>query len=72
MLNKQQSHELLHQPPESELTTAGRHLEFLLSREAPMDPEMLARIDQARTQRSTGISHDRDTAMKILLCAHPV
>jgi len=37
---------------------AARYLEFLLSHEAPVDPKMLARIDQARALRSPGISHD--------------
>ena len=57
MLDKQQLPRLVDQLPESELT-AARYLEFLLSHEAPVDPEMLARIDHARTHPSPGISHD--------------
>ena len=58
MFDKQQLHRLVDQLPESELTAAARYLEFLLSHEAPVDPEMLARIDQARPHSSPGISHD--------------
>ncbi|MBI4904636.1 MAG: hypothetical protein HY820_13425 [Acidobacteria bacterium] len=58
MFDKQQLHHLVDQLPESELSAAARYLEFLLSHEAPVDPEMLARIDQARAHRSPGISHD--------------
>lgn len=58
MLDRQQLHRLVDQLPESELTAAARYLEFLLSPEAPVDPEMLARIDQARADPSPGISHD--------------
>jgi len=58
MLDKQQLHHLVDQLPESELTSAARYLEFLLSQEAPVDPEMLARIDQARAHPAPGISHD--------------
>ena len=58
MLDKQQLHHLVDQLPESEVTAAARYLEFLLSQEAPVDPEMLGRIDQARAHPSPGISHD--------------
>lgn len=58
MLDKQQLHHLVDQLPESELTAAARYLEFLLLHEAPVDAEMLARIDQARAHPSPGISHD--------------
>ena len=58
MLDKQQLHHLVDRLPESELTAAARYLEFLLSHEAPVDPEMLARIDQARAHPAPGISHD--------------
>ena len=44
MLDKQQLHHLVDQLPESEVTAAPRYLEFLLSQEAPVDPEMLGRI----------------------------
>jgi hypothetical protein len=57
-LDKQQLHRLVDQLPESELTSAARYLAFLLSQEAPVDPEMLARIDQARANPTPGISHD--------------
>lgn len=58
MLDKRQLHHLIDQLPEAELTAAARYLEFLLSHEAPVDPEMLARIDQARAHPGPGISHD--------------
>jgi hypothetical protein len=58
MPDKQQLHHLIDQLPESELTAATRYLEFLLSHEAPVDPEMLARIDQARAHPAPGISHE--------------
>ena len=37
---------------------ALRYLEFLLSQDAPIDPEMLARIDTARREPSPGIAHE--------------
>ena len=58
MSDKQQLHQLVDQLPESELTAATRYLEYLLSRETPVDPEMLARIDEARAHPSPGIAHD--------------
>jgi hypothetical protein len=58
MLDKRQLHHLIDQLPESELTAAARYLEFLLSHEAPVDPEMLTRIDHARSHPSSGVSHD--------------
>jgi hypothetical protein len=54
MSDKQQ----LDQLPEVELPAAARYIEFLLSREAPVDPEMLARIDAARANPSPGIPHE--------------
>ena len=57
-MDKQQLHYLVDQLSEPDLTAAARYLEFLLSHEAPVDPEMLARIDQARAHCSPGISHD--------------
>ncbi|HBY63916.1 MAG TPA: hypothetical protein DEH78_29170 [Solibacterales bacterium] len=57
MSDKQRLHQLVDQLPESEMAAAARYLEFLLSHEAPVDPEMLARIDQARAHPSPGISH---------------
>lgn len=58
MPDKQQLHRLVDQLPESELFAATRFLEFLLSHEAPVDAEMLARIDEARARRAPGIAHD--------------
>jgi hypothetical protein len=58
MLDKQQLHDLIDQLPETELTAAALYLEFLLSHEAPVDPEMLARIDHARAHPAPGVSHD--------------
>ena len=57
MPDKQQLHSLIDQLPESELLAAARYLEFLVAREAPVDADMLARIDRARNQPSPGISH---------------
>jgi hypothetical protein len=58
MLDKQKLHHPADRLPEPELTAAARYPEFLLSHEAPVDPEMLARIDRARAHPSAGISHD--------------
>lgn len=58
MPDKNQLHDLIDQLPESELMAAGRYLEFLVSREAPVDHDLLARIDVARANRSPGISHE--------------
>jgi len=58
MPDKQQLHQLVEQLPESELAAALRYLEFLLSQEAPVSPEMLARIDAARAHPSPGIPHE--------------
>jgi len=49
---------LVDQLPVSEIAAASRFLEFLLSQEAPVDPEMLARIDAASAHPSPGISHE--------------
>jgi hypothetical protein len=57
MPDKQQLHNLIDQLPESEISPAARFLEFLLAREAPVDADLLARIDRARDQPSPGISH---------------
>ena len=43
--------------PESEISAATRYIEFLLAHEAPVDADLLARIDRARDQPSPGISH---------------
>ena len=58
MPDKQELHELIDQLPESELPAAARYLQFLLAQEAPVDPEMLARIDEARANPSAGIPHE--------------
>jgi hypothetical protein len=57
MPDRQQLHRLIDQLPESEIPPAARFLEFLLAREAPIDADLLARIDRARDQPSPGISH---------------
>jgi hypothetical protein len=44
--------------PGSEIEAAARYLEFILAREQPVDPEILARIDAARANPSAGIPHD--------------
>ena len=58
MPDKQKLHSLIDQLPESELMAAIRYVEFLLSQEAPVDSEMLARIDAARANPSPGILHE--------------
>jgi hypothetical protein len=58
MRTKQQIHELVDRLPESETGAAARYLEFLLAHdEAPVDPEMLKRIDAARAEQGAGIPH---------------
>lgn len=58
MPDKQELHELIDQLPETELPAATRYLQFLLAQDAPVDPEMLARIDKARANPTPGISHE--------------
>jgi hypothetical protein len=55
-MSKQQLHELIDRLPESETGAAARYLEFLLAHEeAPIDAEMLRRIDAARARAGPGI-----------------
>ena len=58
MPDKQQLHRLVDRLPDSDLLAALRYLEFLLSQDAPVDPEMLARIDTARREASPSIPHE--------------
>jgi hypothetical protein len=58
MPDKQRLHQLIDQLPVSEIAAALRFLEFLLSQEAPVDPEMLARIDEPRAHPSAGVPHE--------------
>ena len=58
MPNKQQLHELVDRLSELELPAASRYLEFLLGQEAPIDPQMQARIRRARANPSPGVSHE--------------
>ena len=53
---KQRLHELVEQLPASRIEPAVEFLESLM--EPPVDPDMLARIDAARQQRSTGVPHE--------------
>ena len=58
MQTKQRIHELVDRLPEAEIGAAASYLEFLLAHdEAPIDPEMLKRIDAARAQQGSGIPH---------------
>ena len=58
-MSKQQLHELVDRLPESEAAAAARYLEFLIADdEAPIDPEMLKRIDAARAKNGPGIPHE--------------
>jgi hypothetical protein len=58
MADKEQLHQLIEQLPHEEISAAERYLRFLIAQEAPVDPEMLARIDAARARRSPGIPHE--------------
>ena len=49
---------LIDQLPEAELSSAARYLQFLLAQESPVDPDMLVRIDSARSHPSPGIPHE--------------
>ena len=58
-MSKEQLHELVNRLPESEIAPAARYLEFLVNHEEqPVDQEMVARIDAARTHLSPGIPHE--------------
>lgn len=57
MPDRNQLHSLIEQLPECEITAAARYLEFLMSCEAPVDPDVLARIDLARVNPTSGIPH---------------
>jgi len=58
MNRKEDLHSLIERLPDSEVMAAERYLEFLISREeAPVDPEMLKRIDAARAESPAGIPH---------------
>jgi hypothetical protein len=56
MSAKQRLHELVEQLPASEIEAALELLAALV--EAPVDPEMLERINAARLKRSPGIPHE--------------
>jgi hypothetical protein len=58
MPDKEQLHQLIDQLPHEEITAAERYLRFLIAQEAPVDPEMLARIDAARAHPCAGIPHE--------------
>ena len=58
MANKQQLHQLVDQLPDTELSAAARYLQFLVAQGAPVDPDMLVRIDAARSNPSPGIPHE--------------
>jgi hypothetical protein len=58
MSEREQLHHLIEQLPESEIDAAKRFLQFLSTQEAPVDSEILARIDSARANRAPGIPHE--------------
>ncbi|MGD0869781.1 MAG: hypothetical protein ABSB88_09540 [Bryobacteraceae bacterium] len=58
MSEKEQLHRLIDQLPDSEIPAAMRFVQFLAFHEAPIEPEMLARIDAARANPSPGIPHE--------------
>ncbi|MDX2151116.1 MAG: hypothetical protein SFV54_10295 [Bryobacteraceae bacterium] len=58
MADKGQLHELVEQLPESEVVAASRFLQYLIEREAPVDPEILGRIDRSAVRREPGIPHE--------------
>jgi hypothetical protein len=55
MSGKQKLHDLVEQIPAAGIQRAVEFLESLV--EAPVDPQMLARIDAARNKRESGVSH---------------
>lgn len=56
---KEEPHGLVEKLPDSEIKAAGRYLELLISREeAPVDPEMLKRIDAARAEPLAIVPHE--------------
>jgi hypothetical protein len=58
MSEKERLHHLIDELPDSEISAAMRFLQFLVLQEAPVDAEMLARIDAARANPSAGIPHE--------------
>jgi hypothetical protein len=58
MSEKERLHHLIDELPDSEISAAMRFLQFLAVQEAPVDAEMLARIDAARANPSAGIPHE--------------
>ena len=56
MSAKQRLHDLVEPLPASGVEPAVEFLESLV--EAPVDPDMLARIDAGRQQRGSGIPHE--------------
>jgi hypothetical protein len=58
MSEKERLHHLIDELPDSEISAAIRFLQFLVLQEAPVDAEMLARIDAARVNPSAGIPHE--------------
>ena len=56
MSPKQRLHELVEQLPAAEIEAAVELLQALV--EAPVDPEMLARMNAARPKRGAGIPHE--------------
>lgn len=59
MAERSDLHQLIDQLPASEIEPAERYLRYLLGREeAPLDADMLARIDAARATPSAGIPHE--------------
>ena len=58
MSDKQHLHLLVDRLPETEIEAAARYLQFLVSQEAPVDPELLRRIDAARANPGEGIPHE--------------
>jgi methyl-accepting chemotaxis protein len=56
---KQELRALVDMLPDSEILAAAHYLEFLVStKEAPVDPAMLERIDAARAESPAGIPHE--------------
>jgi hypothetical protein len=58
MNEKERLHLLIDELPDSEISAAMRFLQFLAVQEAPVDTELLARIDAARANPSPGIPHE--------------
>ena len=68
MSSKEQLHHLVVQLPESEFTAAARYLEFLLSREAPVDSPTAARTPPLQSIYKCQNRSKQDRAVALRFC----